>query len=276
MSNEFDSAAYQQIWDKLVGYAQDVDTLFAQSAPNAINDGLNTPYADWIPGLANLIKTAGRKMLQALKWLWEKIMDLLEGVAAPLFMAQRAFEWSDAKGAFADISSAINPDLLLAPKEWKGDAADEYVKTVGSQRTAIGKMEEICETCRNHLIAAAIAGFVLYAGVASVVAQFLTAVAVELGLIAAGFTAAGGFAAFWATTGITAAELSAAAGVAVVFVGDQTKAWNDIDAAANNNSGFQKDPDSGAVNWPDPNTKYFDDASVDDDNESKWRLNPDK
>ncbi|MEV0299466.1 hypothetical protein [Nocardia sp. NPDC050710] len=275
MSTTFDSAAYQDVWDKLKEYIQNIDDYLTNDAPDAISAGQNSYATKVTPGLSEFIKTCGEKMLAALKWLWEKLMDLIEGIAAPIFMAQRSFEWSDAKGDYSGVAAAINPKQLLALKEWKGDAQEAYEKTVEAQRDAILKMEETAETCRNHLMVAAAAGLLLYAGVAIVVNKFVTALAFIIAAVASGFGAVPGFAGFWTISGVTAAELSAAIAAITLFVTDQAKAWSDIKAATTNNSAFQKG-DDGSIRWPDPNTKYFEDASVEGDNESKWRLNPDK
>ncbi|MFE9789243.1 hypothetical protein ACFYO7_28075 [Nocardia salmonicida] len=240
--------------------------------PDALDIAKNLPFISLIPGQIELIEWFGNLMIDICEWLLNKLIEILKGALAPYYMYTRSRDWNDVRSVVTSTQSTLDPNNLPAIRLWKGAAQLSYMRTATTQSAASGKMGDIADKIKTTLLVSAGAGLAFYIGIALIVKQFLSALAMDIGLMAAGFTAAGGVADFLKTTGITTAQVTAAVAAIGVIVSNQATALSDLEGLASDNGTFPTGSD-GKPTWPDSMASTFADASVEGDNESKWRLN---
>lgn len=269
---DFDVATYQSVADEIERYLTKLRTSISVDIPNALNSAKNLPFIGLIPGQIELIEWCAEVMVDVCQWLLDKIIELLKGLLAPYYMYTRSRDWNDVRDVVTSAQSTLDANNLAAIRLWKGTAQQSYMRTAMAQSAASGKLGEISDKIKTVLLVSAGAGLAFYIGIALIVKQFLSALAIDIGLMAAGFTAAGGLADFFKTTGITTAQITAAVAAIGVIVSNQATALSDLDGLDADNSTFPDGADGKPV-WPDSQASTFADASVEGDNESKWRLN---
>ncbi|WP_067656006.1 hypothetical protein [Nocardia harenae] len=258
----------KELEEYLVTLRDSIDTKI----PNALNTAKSLPYVRLAFGLSDLLDEFARVMVEVSTWLLDKLIEILKGALAPYFMYRLSGEWSEVRSTVTSTQSTLDANNLPAVRLWKGAAQQSYFRTATTQSAAAGKLGDIADKTRTTLLVAAGAGLAFYIGMALIVKQFLTALAIDIGLLAAGFTAIGGFADFLKTTGITTAQVTAAVTAIGVIVSNQATALRDLESLAADNGTFPDDA-QGKPGWPDSLAGTFADASVEGDGESKWRLN---
>ncbi|MGW0248010.1 hypothetical protein ACWDYH_15390 [Nocardia goodfellowii] len=268
---QFDMASYESVIKEIEDFLKTIDDKIKIDVPNARDDALDLTVVKITPGLKSLVKTCANKMSEILKWLWDKIVEIGKGIRAPIDMWNRSREWNEVNGTASSVSSTIDVNNLTATRIWKGAAALSYQKTATSQSAATKTIGDIADKIKTALEYSAGAAFAFYVAVTIIVGKFLIALVSEIMAMASGIGAGAGLAGVVATSGITSAELWAAVGLLVTVMGTQVKAMIDAEATLNMNSGFTREGEK--VNWPASQAATFSDASVDGDNESKWRLN---
>ncbi|MFD3425309.1 hypothetical protein [Nocardia fluminea] len=268
----FDVATYQSVMNEIEQYLVKLRNSISVDIPDALTIAKKLPFIGFIPGQIELIEWFAKIMIDICEWLLDKIIEILKGALAPYYMYTRSRDWNDVRGVVTSTQSSIDPNNLPAIRLWKGAAQQSYMRTATTQSAASGKLGDISDKIKTTLLVSAGAGLAFYIGMALIVKQFLSALAMDIALLAAGFTAAGGAADFLKTTGITTAQITAAVAAIGVIVSNQATALSDLEGLASDNGTFPTGGD-GKPTWPDALASTFSDASVEGDNESKWRLN---
>ncbi|WP_157838444.1 hypothetical protein [Nocardia farcinica] len=154
-----------------------------------------------------------------------------------------------------------------ANRTWKGAAQLSYLETGTAQSGAAKTLGDISDKARSALMDCAVGGFAFYAGILAITGNFLVGLLRAIAELASGVGAGVSIADIAATSGVGAAQLWAAVTALTAFLGLQYKAYGDINSTLSDNGTFP----GGA--WPASQASTFEDASVEGDNESKWRLN---
>ncbi|MFD3706887.1 hypothetical protein ACFWUP_27430 [Nocardia sp. NPDC058658] len=268
----FDVATYQAVMKELEKYLTKLRNSISIEIPDALEVAKNLPFISLIPGQIQLLEWCATLMVDVCEWLLEKLLEILKGMLAPYYMYMRSRDWNDVRATVTSVQSTVDPNNLAAVRLWKGTAQQSYMRTATTQSAAAGKIGEVADKTKTALLQSAAAGLVFYIAIALVVQKFLSALALDIGLMAAGFTAAGGVADFLKTTGLTTAQITAAVAALGVIIGQQGTALSDLEGLKSDNGTFPDGADGKPV-WPDSLASTFSDASVDGDGESKWRLN---
>ncbi|MEV4130499.1 hypothetical protein [Nocardia sp. NPDC049707] len=268
----FDIGSYNSVIDQIEKLLKQVDDGRVSGVPNALNNAENLPYVRLVPPLLRACKLCAEKMIDLAKWVWDKVVDLLKGVIAPVYMYMRSQDWNDVRNTVTTIQSTIDPNNLEGNRQWKGAAQLSYLKTGTTQSQSAGKIGEIADKAKTALEICAAASLVFYIAILNMIRQFLIALAAGIAALATGVGAPAGLSDIAAASGVTAASVWAALALLTPLLAAQGKALLDLEAAASDNSTFPEGA-NGVSQWPDPKTSTFNDASVDGDNESKWRLN---
>lgn len=268
----FDVATYESVMKELEQYLGNLKNSINIDIPDALRDAKSLPFIGLIPGQIELLEWCANLMIDVCSWLIDKLVELLKGALAPYYMYVRSRDWNDVRSVVTSAQSTLDANNLPAIRLWKGAAQQSYFRTATTQSAASGKLGDISDKIKTTLLVSAGAGLAFYIGIALIVKQFLLALAIDIGLMAAGFTAAGGIADFLKTTGITTAQITAAVAAIGVIVSNQATALSDLEGLASDNGTFPDGTD-GKPAWPDSLASTFSDASVEGDGESKWRLN---
>lgn len=268
----FDVATYESVMKELEQYLGKLRNSINIDIPDALDKAKDLPFIGLIPGQIQLLEWCASTMIDVCTWLVDKLVELLKGALAPYFMYVRSRDWNEVRGVVTSTQSTLDPNNLPAIRLWKGAAQMSYMRTATTQSAAAGKLGDISDKIKTTLLVSAGAGLAFYIGIALITKQFLSALAMDIALMAAGFTAAGGIADFLKTAGITTAQITAAVAAIGVFVSNQATALSDLEGLASDNGTFPDGAD-GKPTWPDSLASTFSDASVEGDKESKWRLN---
>ncbi|MET8654288.1 hypothetical protein [Nocardia aurea] len=135
-----------------------------------------------------------------------------------------------------------------------------YLQTCMSQSGAASTFSDIAEKARSAMIDASVGGVAFYAAILAACVNFLVGLARAIGELLSGIGAGISIADIAATSGMTAATAAAACTALVTFIGAQAKAMGDIDRSF---------PEG---KWPDSQATSFNDASVEGDDKSSWKI----
>src|SRR4029079_707122 len=91
----FHAHQYQQAIDKITSGLQTLNTKM-QQIPGAANNALSNPILP--DSVKKAIVWMAEKMVNILKAVIDKIVELLKGAAAPIFFFTRSYTWQDVKG----------------------------------------------------------------------------------------------------------------------------------------------------------------------------------
>lgn len=256
----FDISQYNSVLDGLDKFFTKVDNSIKIDVPNAKSDALDLPYVRLLPPLQRLIKTCADKIVEICKWIWEKTKEIYQGVRAPYEMYLRSKDWADVRDIASGVKQGIDPNNLEAPRRWEGSARLAYMQTCTSQGGAAGTFSDIADKARSAMLDSAVGGLAFYVGILAICAEFLLGLARAIAELITGVGAPISIADIVATSGISTAAIWGACTAMATFVGAQAKAMGDLERSF---------PEG---KWPDSQSSSFNDASVEVDNKSGWKM----
>ncbi len=219
-----------------------------QAAVDKINEGMDDISAkmDQIPSVANNtidhwyipdfvaegIIWLAEKMLELAKQIWDKLVEVLKGVAAPVYFFFQAEDLNGVATSAQSVVANLSDGQLVSDFDWSGRAADAYRAEVPPQRDATSEVGSIADQMASSLIWAAVAGLLFYVGLGVIVVKFVIA-------MVAAIAALGSVVFSWAGAGIIAEEAGVnIAAIAVLvttllgLLGDQVKEMLALQQAA--------------------------------------------
>ncbi|MGH3869105.1 MAG: hypothetical protein ACRDQ4_23925 [Pseudonocardiaceae bacterium] len=251
----FSEAQFQAVVDEMNSGLSDLSDKIGQIRPIAESAVDHWYVPDFV---ADAVLWLADKAISLAKTIWDKIVELLKGVAAPVYFFKYALDWEDIRGLASGVSGELNPAVLPAGKRWKGTAADAYSKIIPLQGNAATHIGTIADKTAVALGICAAAGVAFYVTLGIILVKILVAMGgviasiVSVVLSWVGVTLAVEEVAVDATmltVAVTAltAVLTAQAGVMVALHGEA----GDISAFPGGH-------------WPDPTTGLYNDSSVRD------------
>lgn len=91
----FSNAQFQETINKLNNGLNEPSNKIA-AVPPAANAAMDHWY---IPGfIKDAIRWLAEKITELATWIWNKIKEVMVGVAAPVYFFQYAFDWQDIRG----------------------------------------------------------------------------------------------------------------------------------------------------------------------------------
>ncbi|MEV0708220.1 hypothetical protein [Nocardia aurea] len=199
-------------------------------------------------------------VVEICQWIWKKIKEIYHGIRAPYEMYLRSKDWADVRDSVNGVKQALDPNNVEALRRWEGAARTSYLQTCMSQSGAASTFSDIAEKARSAMIDASVGGVAFYAAILAACVNFLVGLARAIGELLSGIGAGISIADIAATSGMTAATAAAACTALVTFIGAQAKAMGDIDRSF---------PEG---KWPDSQATSFNDASVEGDDKSSWKI----
>lgn len=251
----FSEAQFQAAVDKINSGMSDLSSKIGQIRPTA-----ESAVDHWyIPGfVADAVLWLADKAISLAKAIWDKIVELLKGVAAPVYFFKYAFDWEDIRGLANGVSGELNPAALPAGRYWKGVAAEAYSKIIPPQASAATRIGAISDKTAVALGICAAAGLAFYLAIGIILAKFIVAM---VGVIAA----LGSVAFSWAGVALAVEEAGVNTGLIIAAVttltavlGAQAQQMVALHGEAVDASTFP------GGRWPDPTTGSYRDGSVKD------------
>ena len=236
----FSQATYEAIIKRCKALAEKLRNLV-----NAVHDKVEYALSlmpvvfQW---LLDKINDLLEKISEAFNKFWEIVVDYFEGMLAPIIFYARAQSWySDVQSPMVKLGTDVDSNNVLKPSQWEGEGGNSYRRSVSDQSAACNAVATMAGTVGSALTDCAVGGLIFYAAIIGILIKMIMGVSAGTAATATGVGAPVGLAASLASSGIGSAEIAGAITAAVIFIGSQMHAFNDL------NKGFAAFPQS---RWP--------------------------
>ncbi len=251
----FSEAQFQAAADKIKSGMSDLSGKIGQIRPTA-ESAVNHWY---VPGfVADAVLWLADKAISLAKAVWDKIVELLKGVAAPVYFFKYAFDWQDIRGLASGVSGELNPAVLPADRHWKGAAAEADAGISPRPASAATRIGTIADKTAVALGICAAAGLAFYLALGIILVKFIVAMVIVIGTI-------GSVAFSWAGVALAVEEAEVNTGLIIAAVttltavlGAQAQQMVTLHGETVDASTFP------GGRWPDPTTGSYRDSSVKD------------
>lgn len=167
----FSTAQYEAVVNKLSSGTQTIEAKI----PDVISAANSTISKWYVPGVVkDAIKWLAEKTVQLAEWIWNKIVELLKGAVAPIYMYKDAWEWEDIKGTATKVAGELTP-AVVGTKDWQGSTATAYTAAIQPQNAAAGQIGKVADATAISLGICATAGLAFYVALGVIVVKFIAA-----------------------------------------------------------------------------------------------------
>ena len=241
----FSVAEFQSVVDKINAGMDDISAKMDE-IPKVANSTIDHWY---IPDfVAEGIVWLAEKMLDLAQKIWDKVVEVLKGVAAPVYFFTYAMDLNDVSTNAERIVANLGDADMAGSEDWSGKGADAYRRQLSPQRDAAAELGHIAEQMKSSLIVASVAGLGFYLGLGVIIVKFIAA-------MVAAIAALGSVVFSWAGAGLI---------VLLALLGGQVKEMGSLQNAASSD----KFPGG---RWPKGHSGQYSDASV-KDGDNDWSL----
>lgn len=210
--------------------------------------------------VADAVLWLADKAIGLFEWIWDKIVELLKGAAAPVYFFRYAYDWEDIRGLASGVSSESNSAVLPVPagRLWKGAAADAYFKIIPLQGSAAARIGTIADKTAGVLTTCADASLVFYVALGIILLKFLGVMSAVIAIIASIIASWAGLEVAVGEIAVDATLIGFALNSLFTVLRTQMEQLAALHGEAVDDSVF---PDG---HWPDPITDSYNDSSVRD------------
>ncbi|WP_068276718.1 hypothetical protein [Aldersonia kunmingensis] len=216
--------------------------------PDKLND--NVDRIKWISPALYLAITHDRDAAQDhLQKLIDTLIDVGEGILAPLLFIDYAAEWQKIGSSALSASNAQGNSEVSLEGHWDGKAYTRYKDSSEHQKTAMTTMTEACQKIHTELLTLAQEGRNFYKQIVDKLATLLAEVGVALAEVASIVEAPWGIDKFGSAI-VTAVDFVVTTETSFLEV--QSKVWissNELKNIVNHPAGFPTG-DDGKDHWP--------------------------
>ena len=136
----FSQAQYQAVTAKVIGGANEMGAKIQQFPPVANRVIMYAPLPDTVK---EAIRYLTEKIISLLRQALDKIVEVLKGIAAPVFMYFDSGEWQDISVLMTGMTNGIRSAAEGIPAVWKGAASEAYVRSANAQAAATERVAAI-------------------------------------------------------------------------------------------------------------------------------------
>jgi hypothetical protein len=228
----------------------------------------NAAMAHWyIPApVKDAIKWCAEKITELASWIWNKIKEVMKGVAAPVYFFSYAFDWQDIRGIANGVTGQLKPEAMPAVTAWSGSAAAAYKSQIQPQGNAANKIATISDKTATALQICAGVGLTFYVAIAVILVKFIAAMAACIAAFGSAVFSWAGAILIVEEAGVNSALIWAAIGTLTAALGTQVQQLVGLHGEAIDNSFFP------GGKWPDPTVGTYNDGTV-LDGDADWSLN---
>jgi hypothetical protein len=259
----FSEAQFNETINKLNSGMDDLSKKIS-AVPAAANAAVDHWY---IPGfIADAIKWCAEKICELANWIWNKIKEVLKGVAAPVYFFKYAFDWQDIRGIANNVTGQLKPEAMPGANSWTGPAATAYKGVIRPQGDAANKIATISDKTATALQVCAVAGLTFYLAIAVILVKFIAAMIAAIAALGSAVFSWAGAALVVEEAGVNSGLIWTAITALTGVLGAQAQQLIGLHGEAIDNSTFP------GGHWPDPITGSYNDGSV-KDGDADWSLN---
>ncbi len=202
------------------------------------------------------MRQLAEKTISLARQVWETIVEVLKGVAAPVLFFKGAFDWEDVRGLATDIAGELKPDVLRGSQQWRGAAAEAYRSVIGPQGNAAARVGVLADKIVTTLNLCAFAGLAFYVAIGLILAKFLVTMAAVIAALASVAFSWAGVVLAVEEAGIDTGMIVTAVTTLVLLLGAQAEQLAALHGEAMDHGSFP------GGRWPDPVTGAFDSTTV--------------
>jgi hypothetical protein len=235
---------------------------------NAVPPAANAAMNQWyIPGfIKDAINWCAEKIIELANWIWNKIKEVLNGVAAPVYFFNYAFDWEDIRGLANGVTGQLKPEAMAAANSWTGPAATAYKGIIKPQGDAANKIATISDKTATALQICAGAGLAFYVAIAAILVKFIVAMVTAIAALGSAVFSWAGAGIVIEEAGVNSAMIWSAIALLTTALGARAQQMIGLHGEAIDNSSFP------GGKWPDPITGSYKNGSV-KDGAADWSLN---
>jgi hypothetical protein len=256
----FDPDRYQRVIKELENGLEQLRAKVQQIAP-AVNRAVNNVNMPQI--VRDAIVAAARKLIQLIVSVINKILELLRGAIAPVYMFRFAFEWQEVRGLTTGVAGALKSPTLTVDTHWKGPAADAYARIIRPQSDAAARIGAIADKTAGGLTVSAAAGLAFYVTLGVIVVKLIAATVACIAAFGSAVFSWAGVLLILEEAGINSAVIVTAVAALTAVLGVQASQMVALHGEAGDMSAFPNG------RWPQAVTANFSDATV-TDGDADW------
>jgi hypothetical protein len=164
----FDPGQYKTTTDKVSSGADLIEAKISQlmSAASRTVDHWYIPEF-----LKDAIKSLVSEIITGAEKVWHETLELLKGVAVPVYLFEYAWRWEDNLGTATDVSASTTVGNVGITSEWTGAAATAYASAITPQSSAAAEIATISGSVATSLAACALAGSAFYVALGAIAFQ---------------------------------------------------------------------------------------------------------
>lgn len=259
---DFSPTQYRAVVEALTSGLDDLTAELDKVASAA-----NYPASQWyVPKpIAEAVLRLGSEILRIGIWIRDKIKELLEGVAAPVFFYDDARHWQRIRGLVTAVVGDLRPETLTVSYSWHGEAADAYARQINPQTDAAARVATTMDKLATSLNQSAAAGLAFYLALGLILIKCIMATSAAIAsMVTVVFS--------WIGVAIVIEELAVNVtlifgilGGLTVFLTNQLGQINTLQGELVDMSTFPHGQ------WPNATTARFTDAAV-SDGDADWSL----
>lgn len=244
----FSNAQFQETVNKLNNGMDQLSNKIAE-VPPAANAAMDHWY---IPGfIKDAIRWLAEKITELATWIWNKIKEVLAGIAAPVSFFSYAFDWQDIRGIASGVTGRLKPEAMAATRSWTSPAGATYGKIIKPQGDAANKISTISDKTATALQICAGIGLTFYVAIAVILLKFIAAMVTAIAAFGSGVFSWAGAALVVEEAGVNSGLIWAAIGALTAALGTQAQQLVGLHGEAIDNSTFP------GGHWPDPITGAY-------------------
>lgn len=241
----FSEAQFEAVVQKLDTGMAELSGKIPQLLPaaRAATDHLYVPDS-----VQDAIMWLAHKMVSLAQRIWDKITELMKGIAAPVLFFKDAFDWEDVKGLASGVAGELTPTALRAGRHWSGAAEEAYVAATAPQATAAARIATLADKVALSLGICAAAGLAFYVAIGVILVKFIAALVAAIAAFGSAVFSWAGAALVVEEAGVNTGLIIAAVTTLTALLGAQAQQLVALHGEAVDDSTFP------GGHWPDPNT----------------------
>lgn len=234
---------------------------------NAVPPAANAAMDHWyIPDfIKDAIAWCAEKIRELANWIWNKIKEVMRGVAAPVLFFTYAFDWQDIRGIANGVTGRLKAEAMPSVNSWTGSAATAYKAVIRPQGDAAGRIATISDKTATALTVCAAAGLAFYVAIGVILVKFIAAMATAIAAFGSAVFSWAGAAIIVEEAGVNSGLIWAAIAALTAALGAQAQQMVTLHGEAVDTSTFP------GGTWPDPTTAAYQDGTV-TDGDADWSL----
>lgn len=215
------------------------------------------------PPLAAAMVTAGDRIVEAITAVLDTILDVLQGVGAPVLLFFDGLDWLEIKRAATQVQGVLRVDQLPVADRWKGHAADRYAVAVRGQSDAAGRIGAIADRTATALLVCASAGLAFYAAIGFIVVKLIVAAVAAIVAFGSVVFSWSGALYVLAEASLSTAAITGLTVALAALIGSQVLQLGALIGELSDNGVFHEG------HWPSATTQAYNDATV-TDGDAEW------